>query len=323
METEKRKENNSSLRIDNCQLPVSPAEAHYTVYKLTDPEGKIYIGCTGRAVEKRWNKGHGYSKELPIRRAIDIYGWENFKKEILCEKLTKAGADKKERWFIAFYDSSDPSKGYNRFLGGLGKGARMSEVTKKVASASKNRLYEEHPEIKDKIRNTVNGLFKNDPTYRSRVGEGVKAAYEKDPTIKLRLREMTQELWKDHDFRRRVMIGMRKANENPELALKHRVAINKNFAEHPERREKISRWMKEYLSDPANRAFLETDHHPKPVLCVETGEFFPSQSAAERETGFQNIHKACAGRYLTAGGYHWRYAERDEIGEGCCSQTVS
>ena len=55
-------------------------ENHYTVYKLTDPEGKIYIGCTGKTVEERWHKGRGYPKGLPIREAIDRYGWENFTK---------------------------------------------------------------------------------------------------------------------------------------------------------------------------------------------------------------------------------------------------
>ena len=199
----------------------------------------------------------------------------------------------------------------------------MSEVTKKVASASKTRLYDEHPEIKEKIRNTVNSLFENDPTYRSRVGEGVKAAYARDPTIKERLSEISKGHWNDPDYRERLTASLIKAKENPELSLKLRASRERMFAKHPEKREEISRQMKEYLSDPANRAFLEMDHHPKPVLFVETGEFFPSQSTAERETGFQNIHKVCAGRYLTAGGYHWRYAVRDEMREDFCSQTVS
>ena len=274
-------------------------ENHYTVYKLTDPEGKIYIGCTGQTVEKRWNRGNGYPKKLPIRKAIDTYGWENFKKEILCEKLTKAGAEKKERWFIAFYDSSDPSKGYNRFLGGLGKGARMSEVTKKVASEAKNRLYEEHPEVKDKIRNTVNSLFENDPTYRSRIGEGVKAAYEKDPTIKVRLSELSKEFWQDQNYREKTVAGRRKASENPNLALKQSQIQKSIYEVHPERRAAISRQMQEYLSKPGNRAFVESDSHAKPVICVETGVRYPSQQAAEKITGFCNIHKACSGKVRT------------------------
>ena len=45
-------------------------ENHYTVYKLTDPDGKVYIGVTGKTVEERWNKGRGYSRGTPIREAI-------------------------------------------------------------------------------------------------------------------------------------------------------------------------------------------------------------------------------------------------------------
>ena len=65
-------ENNCAMRIDNCELelPQAAPEAHYTVYNLTDPEGKIYIGCTGKSVEERWNGGRGYYRDTPIRRAM-------------------------------------------------------------------------------------------------------------------------------------------------------------------------------------------------------------------------------------------------------------
>ena len=299
---------NCQLSSVNYQLPSPPPEAHYTVYKLTDPEGKIYIGCTGKPVEERWKKGRGYSRDTPIRKAIVQFGWANFKKEILCEHLIKEGADKLERWFIAFYDSSDPEKGYNRFLGGLGKGAHMSKITRQLSRESKNRLYEEHPEVKARIRNTVNNLFANDPTYRERVSKGVLAAYEKDPTIKERLSEISRELWQDPEYRERCSACRRAASENPDLAEKQRAVQKRFFQEHPERKEEISRKMKEYLSKPGNRAFVESDRHAKPVICVETGEYFPSQLAAEKATGYSGIHKACKGQKYTSGGYHWKYA---------------
>ena len=40
---------------------VSLTEAHYTVYKLTDPEGKVYIGLTGVRLQDRWDSGWGYN----------------------------------------------------------------------------------------------------------------------------------------------------------------------------------------------------------------------------------------------------------------------
>ena len=60
---------------NNYKLPVSPPEAHYTVYKLTDPEGKIYIGCTRKPVEERWKKGRNYSRDTPIRNAMVTAGF--------------------------------------------------------------------------------------------------------------------------------------------------------------------------------------------------------------------------------------------------------
>ena len=66
--------------------------------------------------------------------------------------------------------------------------------------------------------------------------------------------------------------------------------------------------MKEYLSKLENRAFVVSDTHAKPVICVETGEYFPSQNAAQKATGYGGIHRVCQGFQNTAGGYHWRYA---------------
>ncbi len=287
----------------------SPPEAHYTVYRLMDPNGRIYIGCTGKTVEERWNRGRGYSKDTPIRRAIDELGWDAFEKKILCEKLIKEGAEKLEKWFIAYYDSSDPEKGYNRFLGGLGKGAHMSEITKKISSESKNRMYTEKPEVIERIRHTVKEAFANDPDYRKRVGEGVQRAYEQDPSIKERLREKSKELWQDPDFRARCMEARAAVHvNNTALSYSMRKRSKAVYEKEPERREKVRQQMREYLSRPENRAFVDSDSHARPVRCVETGEVFRSQQAAERATGFVSIHKVAGHRRKTSGGYHWEYA---------------
>ena len=100
----------------------SPPEAHYTVYRLTSPENKIYIGFTGSRVKRRWQNGKGYSTKSPIGQAISKYGWKNFKKDILCEKLTREGAEKLESWFVNYYNSMDPELGYNCISGGTRQG---------------------------------------------------------------------------------------------------------------------------------------------------------------------------------------------------------
>lgn len=62
-------------------------------------------------------------------------------------------------------------------------------------------------------------------------------------------------------------------------------------------------------NDPHCKALL-TNHPAKstPVLCVETGEQYPSVREAERQTGVDsgNISKSLNGTRKTAGGYHWQ-----------------
>ena len=283
---------NYSILNTQYSLPCPPAEAHYTVYKLTDPEGKVYIGCTGKPVEQRWGKGWNYNSRSHIFKALRSIGWDSFEKTILCEKLTKAGAEKLEKWFIAFYDSANPEKGYNRALGGLGEGVRMSEVTKETCSKSICLLYEKDPDYRKRVSKGVVSVYENDPDYRERVRRGVQAAYAKDPSYKERLSESKIKLFEN----------------NYELSKKNQAISKKYYLTHSEAREEQSRRMKEYLSKPGNRAFVESSSKPKRVICVETGVIYPSQRAAEKATGFSNVHKACSGLLHTCGGYHWKNA---------------
>ena len=61
----------------------------YSVYKHTSPNGKVYIGITSRKPEQRWSNGYGYVKNKHFTHAINKYGWENIKHEILFSNLTK------------------------------------------------------------------------------------------------------------------------------------------------------------------------------------------------------------------------------------------
>ena len=114
--------------------------------------------------------------------------------------------------------------------------------------------------------------------------------------------------WQDIEYREKDTAAIRKSRENPELARKGSVKMKSYYKEHPEKKEEIGQNVKEYLSKPENRKFLDSDSHPKPVICVETGEYFPSQNAVQKATGYGGIHRVCQGFQNTAGGYHWRYA---------------
>ena len=48
-------------------------------------------------------------------------------------------------------------------------------------------------------------------------------------------------------------------------------------------------------------------NNSKPVMCVETGDTYPSAAEATRVTGISNIDAAARGDKKTAGGYTWKY----------------
>lgn len=56
----------------------------------------------------------------------------------------------------------------------------------------------------------------------------------------------------------------------------------------------------------------EKNHLPDAVICVETGERFESIRQAAKITGVAvtSISRVLKGTLVTAGGFHWKYAEK-------------
>lgn len=90
----------------------------YFVYKHTTPCGKVYIGITGRNPSLRWANGKGYAPNKYFSAAIEKYGWNNIRHEILFDSLTKEEAEQKEIALIAEYKSNQREYGYNLSVGG-------------------------------------------------------------------------------------------------------------------------------------------------------------------------------------------------------------
>lgn len=110
----------------------------YSVYKLTEPTGKCYIGMTSRKPQERWDSGHGY-KGQPFGKAIIAYGWSNIKKEILFQTEERAEAERMERFYISYFQSNNSSHGYNKENGGI-YGKKLAKETKdKISKTLKEK----------------------------------------------------------------------------------------------------------------------------------------------------------------------------------------
>ena len=90
----------------------------YSVYKLTAPNGKVYIGITSRDPKIRWNSGNGYKYNKHFYDAIQKYGWKNIKKDVLYSGISQEEAYRLEIELISKYRSNDREFGYNKSSGG-------------------------------------------------------------------------------------------------------------------------------------------------------------------------------------------------------------
>ena len=88
------------------------------MYIHTSPSGKVYIGIA-KDVKHRWRgNGNGYKGSTRIWYAIQKYGWDNFRHDIIATDLTRKEACDMEIELIAKCKSTDPSFGYNLESGG-------------------------------------------------------------------------------------------------------------------------------------------------------------------------------------------------------------
>lgn len=117
----------------------------------TSPSNKRYIGITGQKPKRRWREdGYGYKDNLYFWKAIQKYGWDNFKHEILFEGLSKEEAEQKEIELISYYKSNYKDFGYNLSSGGESgsNGYKYNEEQRehmrKIHGGKNNPMYGKH-----------------------------------------------------------------------------------------------------------------------------------------------------------------------------------
>lgn len=92
----------------------------WSVYVLTSPNGKKYVGTTSKNPSQRWNYGYGYRQNPTFFADIRKYGWCNIKKDIAGSGLNQQDAHTLEQRLIKEHNSTNPEYGYNRAAGGVG-----------------------------------------------------------------------------------------------------------------------------------------------------------------------------------------------------------
>lgn len=102
---------------------------NFCVYMHTFPNNKKYIGITCQKPQYRWGRHGRYEHNSYMMNAINKYGWDNVKHEVLFDNLSKGEAEQKEIELIASNKTNQREFGYNIENGGNHNG-RMSKETK-------------------------------------------------------------------------------------------------------------------------------------------------------------------------------------------------
>lgn len=109
-----------------------PPAANWKLYCHTFPNGKKYIGITKQDPARRWGKdGNGY-KGQAVYAAIQKYGWDNVRHEVLLEGLTEAQAKHYEEEYIRAFNTYISRNGYNCTKGGDGAAAYNRDAMYKM-----------------------------------------------------------------------------------------------------------------------------------------------------------------------------------------------
>lgn len=88
----------------------------YSVYiHLNKVNGKKYVGICRTDPVKRWQSGYYHNKHFSA--AIKKYGWENFEHYII-DVESEEKMFELEKFYIDYYKTTDPDKGYNSSSGG-------------------------------------------------------------------------------------------------------------------------------------------------------------------------------------------------------------
>lgn len=263
-------------------------EKKWCVYCHTSPSGKKYIGITSIKPERRFNHGNGYLKknkngkyfQPAMAHAIVKYpDFDNdWKHEILYDRLTQVDAESKEKQLIAEYKTKDPKYGYNISPGG---NAMAGEDNPMYGKSLKDFISEEEYS-----------------QWKVNISSGVSKFYAEHPEECKKRSDRTKALWDNKEFREMFTIKM--SGEN-----------NPNYGSHKFAGENHPMWGK-HQSEESKRKNREAHigkqiglNNPstKPIYCQELNRIFWGAKQIQDEFGINVSHVSdcCKGKRKHAG----------------------
>lgn len=194
---------------------------------------KMYIGYSNN-LKQRWRDHKSAAKRmnsnLPIYKAINYYGIENFELKILSEWDSLKEALLEEQKQIFDFKSLINQCGYNVLIGGNASPMNNIEVAKKV-SIAKKKLYE-NPIERQKLSKAIKKYYNDNPNIlagrqfseavRMKIANSLKEHYKNNPEDKFKMRIAQKASLSSNSIKKRIF-KLRK--NHLDLVLKRRDII--------------------------------------------------------------------------------------------------
>lgn len=184
----------------------------YSIYQVSGPEGRLYIGYTKFSPEIRWKHHLKNTKNTKLTgyfyNAIRKHGPDKFRVFLLDVAKTKSEAKKIEQLYIRLLRANDPEFGYNSTSGSEGV-EYTAEVLQKMSLKSKENWkkpsYRE--KFKHKKRGSHTGILTSLET-KQKISSSVLSWYSKNKNARYRMDISDQQLAEEYEkYRSYAAVG--------------------------------------------------------------------------------------------------------------------
>lgn len=248
-------------------LPSEKTKPFGIIYKITSPSGKSYIGQTKQLARIRLNdyKNLSCTSQPKIYAAIKKYGWENMKKEVLCECSSQEELNEKEKFYIKEFNSW--KRGYNCDAGGIGH-AHPEELRKKMSiamSGEGNHMHNNNRTEKQREEHRLKLIGRKMPDWfadnqrenmrKQRMRDGPLYTGPASEESKKAVSEKQKKKWSDPEYRKK-MSEIRKKNPIKKGPLDHNIYTFLNEQTLEKFTGNIREFYKKYDLDPGRTSYL-------------------------------------------------------------------
>jgi group I intron endonuclease len=273
------------------------------IYKITNLiNGKKYIGeTTLKDPSKRW-VGHlraiHQGKGCPLlRKAVEKYGKDNFKFEVICECSLEERYEK-EKEYITSENSIVPN-GYNATAGGAGGGFIGKKHSEETIVKMRDSIKKVYSEMSDEKRKEMYSNRKKSKGFK--ISEATKKKLSermKSHTVSEETRHKVSESLKKYHSSIKTKAQTEETRHKISEAAKKRIENSTPM--------KYSDEMKQKHSEVMTKATgVKVDQYSLDGIFIQT---FASKKLAAKETGAHpaSINKVITGKNKTAGGFLWK-----------------